>query len=288
MSSGTIAEGSRQVGTDRSPSRVIKPRRGWQMVDFRELAEYRDLFFFLVWRDIKVLYAQTVLGFGWAIVIPLAEIVIFGVVFGNVAKVPSEGIPYILFSSVALIPWTYMSRAMTESSQSLIAGKEMLGKIYFPRLIFPMTPVLSKLVDFAISMVIIVAVMVYYQVWPGWNLAYFPLFVLLMMAISAGAGMWLSALAIRFRDVKHAMPFVIRMLMFSAPIVYSASTIPESYRILYSLNPIVAVVEGFRATMLGTEMQWQYILPGTVVAGLLLVSGTMYFRRMERIFVDVI
>ena len=266
----------------------IKPVSGWQIINFKELKEYRDLFFFLVRRDIKVLYAQTVLGFSWAIIQPLVQIIIFTVIFGKIAKLDTEGIPYILFSSVALIPWTYISQSMTQSSQSLVQGQNMLGKVYFPRLIFPMTPVLAKLIDFGISILIILAIAIYYRVLPTWNLLYFPLFVLLMMSISGGVGMWLSAMAIRFRDVRHAMSFVIRMLMYTAPIVYSASAIPENYRIIYSLNPIVAVIEGYRACLLGTPMPWSYIWPGVITAVILLISGAFYFKRMERVFVDVI
>ena len=267
---------------------VITPPSGWVPVDFKELSAYRDLFYFLVWRDIKVLYAQTVLGFSWAILNPLVQIVIFSIIFGKVAKLPTDGIPYVLFSTVAIIPWTYMSESMSASSQSLVIGSGMLGKVYFPRIIFPITPILAKLVDFSISLILVVAVMFYYRVSPTWNLLYFPLLVVLMMTIPAGIGMWLSALAIRYRDVKFVMLFVIRMLIYSAPILYSASSIPEQYRALYSLNPIVAVVEGYRACLLGILMPWEYILPGSVVAMLLLILGMIYFRRMERVFVDVI
>ncbi|MDL2121668.1 MAG: ABC transporter permease [Deltaproteobacteria bacterium] len=271
-----------------TPINIIKPRSGWQIIDFKELKEYRDLFYFLVWRDVKVLYAQTILGFSWAILQPLIQVLIFTIVFGKVAKLPTDGIPYILFSTVAIIPWTYMSQAMTQSSQSLISGQHMLGKVYFPRLIFPLTSVLAKLVDFGISMLIILGAILYYRVVPTWNLLLFPLFVMLMVSISAGVGMWLSAMAIRFRDVKHAMPFAVRMLMYTAPIVYSASSIPETYRIIYSLNPIVGVIEGYRACLLGTPMPWPYIWPGMITAALLLISGAFYFKRMERVFVDVI
>jgi lipopolysaccharide transport system permease protein len=267
---------------------IIKPVTGWEIADFKELKAYRDLFFFLVWRDIKVLYAQTVLGFSWAIINPLVQIVIFSVIFGAVAKIPTDGIPYVLFSTVAIIPWNYMSESMTASSQSLVGGSGMLGKIYFPRIIFPLTPILAKLVDFAISLVLIVCVMMYYQVSPTWNLIYLPLFVLLMMIVPAGIGFWLSSLAIRYRDVKFAMPFVIRMLIYTAPILYPASAIPEQYRFFYSLNPLVAVIEGYRACLLGSQMPWEYILPGTIVAVLVLVLGLIYFRKMERVFVDVI
>lgn len=267
---------------------VIAPKSGWQIIDFKELKEYRDLFYFLVWRDIKVLYAQTILGFAWAILKPIIQIVLFTIIFGKVAKLSTEGIPYVLFSTIAIIPWTYMSEAITKSSESLVAGQAMLGKIYFPRLIFPITPVLSKLVDFGISLVIILFALIYYRITPTWNLLLFPFFITLMISIPAAIGMWLSSLAIRFRDLKHAMPFVIRMLMYTAPIVYSASSIPEKYRIIYSLNPIVGVIEGFRASLLGTPMPWQYIFPGIITGIILLVSGALYFNRMERIVVDVI
>ena len=267
---------------------IIKPRIGWQVINFGELRKYRDLFYFLVWRDIKVLYAQTILGFLWAILQPCIQILIFTIVFGKVAKINTDGIPYILFSSVAIIPWTYMSQAMTASSQSLVTGQNMLGKVYFPRLIFPVTPVLAKLVDFGISMLIILIVILVYRIVPTWNLVFLPVFVVLMMIIAAGVGMWFSAMAIRFRDVKLAMPFVIRMLMYTAPIVYSASSISETYRTIYSLNPFVSVIEGFRACLLGTPLQWQFILPGMTIAIILLVSGAFYFKRMERVFVDVI
>jgi len=267
---------------------LIKPASGWGTVDFRELVEYRDLFHFLAWRDIKILYAQTVLGFAWAVLNPAIHIIIFSVVFGKVAKVPTEGIPYVLFSTVAVIPWTYMSQAMTQSSQSLVQGQNMLGKIYFPRLIFPITPVLARLVDFGISMLILLGVSIYYHLEPTWNLVFFPLLVVMMMSVAAGVGMWLSAMAIRFRDVKFAMTFVIQLLMYSAPIVYSAASIPPQYRILYSLNPLVGVIEGFRACLLGLPMPWPYIWPGLFTTVVLLCSGAMYFKRMERVFVDVI
>ncbi|QKT02478.1 ABC transporter permease [Ectothiorhodospiraceae bacterium 2226] len=279
---------SNQTTPAEAPVTVIKPPAGWQLIDFKELREYRDLFYFLVWRDIKVLYAQTVLGFSWAILQPLIQIVIFTVVFGNVAKVPSEGIPYFLFATVAIIPWTYMSNAMTASSQSLVTEKNILGKVYFPRVIFPITPLLSKLVDFAISLLVLGAVMLYYQVPLTTNLLWLPLFILMMIMVPAGVGMWLSALAIRFRDVKFAMQFGIRMLMYSAPIVYSAAALSDTARFFYSLNPLVGVIEGFRAALLGTAIPWEYILPGLVTATIIFLSGVLYFKRMERVFVDVI
>lgn len=267
---------------------VIEAPRGWPAIDWRELREYRDLFYFLIWRHIKVLYAQTVLGTAWAVLNPLVQVLIFSVVFGKVAGVATDSIPYVLFSTVAIVPWTYMSEAMTQSSQSLVNGQAMLGKIYFPRLIFPVTPVLAKLLDFTVSLVLVVGVMLWYGVVPGWNLLFLPLFLLTMVAVPVGAGLWLSALAIRFRDVKFALPFVVRMLIYSGPILYSASAIPDGYRLIYSLNPIVAVIEGFRGCLLGTPLPWEYIVPGMATSALALASGALYFRRMERVFADVI
>lgn len=267
---------------------VIEPPRGWSLPDFKELKAYQDLFYFLVWRDIKVLYAQTILGFAWAILNPTIQILIFTIIFGHVAQISTDGIPYVLFSTVAIIPWTYMSESMNASSQSLVDQQHVLGKIYFPRILYPVTPILAKLVDFSISLLLLAGVMAYYRIAPTWNLLYFPFLMILMMIIPAGIGMWLSALAIRYRDVKFAMPFVIRMLIYSAPILYTASAIPEQYRFFYSLNPIVAVVEGYRACLLGTPMPWEYILPGTIVAILMLWFAMLYFRKMERVFVDVI
>jgi lipopolysaccharide transport system permease protein len=267
---------------------VIENRTGWQLIDFRELKRYRDLFFFLAWREIKILYAQTILGFSWAILQPLIQILIFTVVFGRVARLSTDGTPYFLFSTVAIIPWSYMSQAMTQSSQSLVLGQNLLDKVYFPRLLFPLTPVLARLVDFGISVLIIIAVSLYYRVVPTWNLLFLPLFIILMVSIPAGIGMWLSALAIRFRDVRHAMPFVVRMLIYTAPIVYSASSIPETYRFIYSLNPIVCVIEGFRSCLLGTAIPWWFIWPGIVTSFILLFGGAFYFKRMEWLFVDVI
>ena len=267
---------------------TIEPKSGLQSINFKELKEYKDLFYFLVWRDIKVLYAQTILGFSWAILQPLIQIIVFTIIFGKVAKISTDGIPYFLFSTVAIIPWTFMSQAMAQSSQSLVTGQRILGKIYFPRLIFPLTSVFSKMVDFGISLFIILFALIYYKIAPTWNLLLLPFFILHMMCISAGVGFWLSAMAIRFRDVKYAMNFLTRILMYTAPIVYSASSIPEKWRLVYSLNPIVGMIEGFRACLLGTSVPWPYIWPGIITAAILLISGALYFKHMEKIFVDVI
>jgi homopolymeric O-antigen transport system permease protein len=267
---------------------VIEPPKGFEAIDFAELRRYRDLFYFLVRRDVKVLYAQTVLGFAWAILNPAVQIILFTVIFGKVAGVPTDGIPYFLFSTVAIIPWTYMSEAMVQSSQSLVTEQNMLGKVYFPRMIYPLTPLLSKLVDFGISLLLLIGVLVYFRVTPTWRMLYLPIFVLYMMLIPAGIGLWLSSLAVRFRDVKFAMSFIIRLLIYTAPILYSASSIPEQYRLLYSLNPIVGVVEGYRSALLGLPMPWEFVFPSMVSGLVLVLTGAIYFRRMERVIVDVI
>ncbi len=273
---------------DNTAATVIRPPSGFEAIDFRELAQYRDLFYFLVWRNIKVLYAQTVLGFLWAILNPAIQIILFTVIFGKVANIPTDGFPYPLFSTVAIIPWAYMSEAMTQSSQSLVTEQHMLGKVYFPRIIYPLTPVLAKLVDFGISLLLLIAVLLYYGVTVSWNMLLLPVFVIYMTLVPAGIGMWLSSLAIRFRDVKFAMSFLIRLLIYTAPVLYPASAVPDPYRYVYSLNPIVGVIEGFRAALLGTPMPWEYILPSLAMGIVLVVSGAIYFRRTERVFVDVI
>jgi lipopolysaccharide transport system permease protein len=267
---------------------IIRPRNGWHLVDLAELREYRDLFRFLVLRDIKILYAQTILGFAWAILNPLSQILIYTIVFGRVAKVSSEGIPYVVFCSVAVIPWAYMSQAMIQAGQSLVSGQEMLSKVYFPRLLFPLTPVFSKLIDFVISLVIVMVILAWHRIAPTWNMLLLPLFIAMMICVPAAAGIWLSSLAVRFRDVKFAMTFVVSMLMFSAPIVYSASSIPAGYRAIYSLNPLVGVIEGMRACLLGTPMMWPFIWPGMVTLLAALAFSVLSFRRMERIFADVV
>lgn len=281
---------SHAVAARSSPKHVtiIEPPTGKVPVNFKELKDYRELFFFLVWRDIRVTYAQTVMGLAWAFIQPLIQILVFTLIFGKIAKVETGGIPYFLFTTLAIIPWTYMSTALTASSQSLVANHAMMGKIYFPRLIFPLRPVVARLVDFAISLVLLVPVMLYYDVAPTSSLLWLPLFFLMMVAIPAGVGLWLSALAVRFRDVKFALQFIIRMLMFTAPIVYSAASMSPGWRFLYSLNPLVGVIEGIRASVLGLPIPWLYVLPGMVMTVIILVTGAMYFKRMERVFVDVV
>ncbi len=267
---------------------IIMPKSRWRLFDFKELRQYRDLFFFLTWRNIKVLYAQTILGFFWALLVPAIQIVIFTIVFGRVANVFTDGIPYILFSTVAIIPWTFISQTMGQSSLSLVDNQALLGKVYFPRILFPITPIFSRLIDFGISLILLIGIMIYYKILPSINILLLPIFLIQMFMVPAAFGIFLSALAIRFRDVKIAMQFLLRMFIYSAPIVYSATNIPEPYRLIYSLNPIVGVIEGFRFTLLGIDVPWYYLAMSFGSSLIFFIVAALYFHRMEHVFVDVI
>jgi len=271
---------------------VIKPAKGWQLVNWGELKEYGDLFYFLVMRDVRALYKQTVLGLAWAVIRPVFSMIVFSIVFGRLAKIPSDGIPYPIFAYTALVPWTYFSTAMTRSTQSLIGGAGIISKVYFPRLIIPFTPVVACLVDFLIALIVVFALMAWYSIAPTWNILFLPILVALMMLTAAGVGMWLSALAIQYRDIKFGIQFVSQMLMYAAPVVWPASLVydkfGESAYLYYGLYPMAGVIEGFRAALIGNSpMPWDMIGLGSVTAICLFVSGALYFKRKERIFVDV-
>jgi lipopolysaccharide transport system permease protein len=267
---------------------LIKARSGWQSLDLRELYEYRDLIYFMAIREIKGLYAQTILGLSWAAINPLIQIVIFSVIFGGIVKVTTDGIPYVLFSSLGIIPWTYMSQTMTGSSLSLVQQGDILTKVYFPRLVLPIVPALTGLLDFAISGAVILVLCIYYRTPLTWNLALLPLFTTMMAVTAIGAGILFSAVVVRFRDLRPGMPYLIRLMMYSAPVIYSASGIQSEYRMIFSLNPFVGVIEGFRACILGTPFPWIYIWPGAVLSLAILVFGLLYFKRLEKIFVDIL
>ena len=271
---------------------IIKPRSGWQLIDWRELLRYKDLLYFMVKREVTVLYKQTILGFSWAIIRPVFSMIIFSIIFGNLAKIPSDGIPYPVFSYVALVPWTYFSTAMTRSTQSLISGAGIFTKVYFPRLIIPLTPVIAGLVDFVIALAVVGVLMLYYSILPTLNVLWLPLLIVLMIMTSAGIGMWLSALAIQYRDVGFATQFMSQLLMYAAPVVWPVSLIGEKFgdtaRLIYGLYPLVGVIEGFRSALLGhNPMPWDLIGMGSITAVFLFVTGALYFQRKERIFADV-
>jgi len=274
---------------------VIEPRSGWRVVDFKELVRYRDLFRFLVLRDLRVIYKQTALGFGWAVIRPAFSMVIFSIVFGGLANVPSDGVPYPLFSMAAVVPWTYFATAMTKSTSSLVGSGDLLSKVYFPRLLIPLTSVVAGLVDFAIALTLLAIMMLWFGVSPTIDIAFLPLLVLIMVLTAAGVGMWLAALAIQYRDINQAISFLVQILMFAAPVVWPVSLIASKFpdnnalvRDLYGIYPMAGVIEGFRASLLGTTaMPWDLITGGALSAIVMAVSGALYFRRMERVFADV-
>jgi len=267
---------------------IIHSEKRQRLINWQELWQYRDLFFFLVWRDIKTRYAQSILGIGWAVIQPVFSMVVFTIVFGRLAEVNSEGVPYAIFSYTALVPWTYFSSSLTSSSSSLITSKNLITKVYFPRLVIPIAPVLAKLIDFGISFLILLGLMVWYGVRPTLGALLVPLFVILMMLTAAGVGMWLTALSIQYRDIRYGSNFFVQLLMYASPVIYATSAIPERYQILYALNPMVGVIEGFRAVLLGTRViPWDFLGVGTLMAVVFFISGAIYFRSMERYFADV-
>lgn len=267
---------------------IIQPARGMHFIDWKELIEYRDLFYFLVWRSVRIRYAQSMLGIGWAVIQPLFSMVVFTIVFGKLANISSDGAPYALFSFAALVPWTYFSNAVTESTNSLVNEANMLSKVYFPRIILPISSVVAKLVDFAIAMVLLFVLMLFYGMMPTSGIWALPLLVLIMILSAAGIGAWLTALAIQYRDVKYAMTFLVQLLMYAAPVVYPTSLIPSGWQWLYALNPMVGVIEGFRSALLGTNpMPWGFISLAFLVSVGLAVTGAFYFRFKEKVFADV-
>lgn len=272
---------------------IIDSQKKWRYVDFKELIYYKDLFYFLVLRDITVLYKQTVLGILWAIVNPLFQMVLFSVIFGKLAEINSEGIPYPIFSFAAILPFNYFSQSLSGASGSLIGNTSVLTKVYFPRILVPLTPVTSKLADFSIAFVILIIMMIIYQIVPSADIVFLPLLILLMILTSMGIGMWLSSLAIQYRDVKFAISFITTFLLYSAPVVFPASMIAEkfgyNYYLLYGLYPMAGVIEGFRSSLLGFKpMPWDLIGMGSISALILFISGIFYFKRTERIFADVV
>ena len=279
------------------PITIIEPDSGLQFIDTRELYMFRDLFRFLVWRNIKTRYAQSAIGIGWAVIQPVFSMLVFTVVFGKIAKIDSDGVPYAIFSFVALVPWTYFSNSVTDGTNSLVTNANMISKVYFPRVILPLSAVLSKLVDFVISMVVLAGLMLWFGVTPNAGVLVLPLLIALMMLTAAGLGMWLTALAIQYRDVKHAMTFVMQLMMYAAPVIYSTTKIPTHHewggysinpQFIYSFNPMVGVIEGFRSALLGTiDMPWMMIGQGTLTAVLIAFTGALYFRKKEQIFADV-
>jgi len=268
----------------------IEPSKGWVSLKLRELWEYRELLYFLTWRDIKVRYKQTVLGAAWAIIQPFFTMVVFSLFFGGLAKVPSDDVPYPIFSYTALVPWTFFAYGLQQSSNSLVASANLLKKIYFPRLVIPISSVISGVVDFVLAFIVLLIMMLVYGIFPTVNVIFLPFFVLLAFVTSLGVGMWLSAMNVQFRDVRYTIPFLTQFWMFATPIAYPSSLIENDLlRALYGINPMTGVVEGFRWALLNTDTApGPIVVVSSAVAVGLLISGMYYFRRMEKTFADVV
>lgn len=267
----------------------IQPSSGWVALRIKELWTYRELLYFLVWRDVKVRYKQTALGATWAIIQPLMTMVVFTLFFGRLAKIPSDGVPYPIFSFAALVPWMFFANGLTQSSNSLVGSANLITKVYFPRLTIPIATVLSGVVDFVLAYVVLLGMMLFYGIAPTANVLWLPLFLLLAVVTALGVGMWLSAMNVQFRDVRFVVPFIVQFWLLATPIAYPSSLLSEPWRTLYGLNPMVGVVEGFRWAMLGTNTPpGASIIVSSAVALILLLSGSFYFRRMEKTFADVV
>lgn len=267
---------------------VVKPRNTWDILTIRDLWEYRDMLLYLVLRDIKARYTQSVLGIGWAVLQPLFLMIVFTVIFGKLVKINTNGMDYAVFSYTALVPWAYFSNSLMLTTGSLIQNSNLLSKVFFPRLVLPMSTVLSTLVDFFIAFILVIVLMIWYQVSPTIWVLFLPVLLMLMVVLSVSLGSLFTALAIQYRDVRHGISFLVQGMMYASPVVYPVSIIPDKYRLIYGLNPMAGVIEGFRSALLGsTPMPWDLIIVGTIVTLVLAVIGLTYFKFTERIFADV-
>jgi lipopolysaccharide transport system permease protein len=269
-------------------TRRLQASQGWNNRTLSDIWAYRELLYFFIWRDIKVRYKQTLLGAGWAIIQPLMTMVVFTIFFGHLAKVPSDGLPYPVFSLMALVPWTYFASALAGCSTSLSGYQHIISKVYFPRLIIPIGAVVAPLVDFAIGFAILIGFMAWYRIVPGPSIVWLPALILLALATAAGVGVWLAALNVRYRDVRYVVPFVVQLWMFATPVAYPASLVPERWRAVYGLNPMAGVIEGFRWALAGGPAPGAITLVSATVVVVLIAGGAIYFRRVEGTFADVI
>jgi homopolymeric O-antigen transport system permease protein len=268
---------------------VIEPKKGLFQLDLKGIWQYRELLYFLVWRDLKVRYKQTVIGIGWAVLQPFVTMVIFTVIFGNLVKVPSDGLPYPIFAYSALLPWNYFASALQRCVVSVVGDAALVSKVYFPRLILPLAGTISGFADFFVSFLLLIGMMTFYGLGISWTVLALPFFLLLALSTALAVGLWLSALNVRYRDVGHTIPFLMQVWMYASPIVYPVSVIPEKYRFLYSLNPMAGVIEGFRWALLGKQSPDFGVMAISVAVVLLLISGgVVFFRNMEKTFADVV
>ncbi len=267
----------------------IEPSHGWVSLKLGELWAYRELLYFLIWRDIKVRYKQTVLGATWAIIQPFFTMIVFSLFFGRLAQIPSDGVPYPVFSYAALVPWIFFANGLNQAANSLVGSANLIKKVYFPRLAIPIATVLSGILDFILAFVVLIIMMFFYGIVPTVNILWLPIFVLLALLTSLGAGLWLAALNVQFRDIRYAIPFLTQFWLFATPIAYPSSLLPEPWRTLYGINPMAGVVESFRWALLGADSApGPIIIVSTLAAMSLLISGAYYFRRMEKTFADVV
>jgi homopolymeric O-antigen transport system permease protein len=272
-----------------SPLIVIRPSKGWVSLKFRELWEYRELLYFLTWRDLKVRYKQTLLGAAWAIIQPFLTMVVFSIFFGRLAKIPSDGLPYPIFSYAALVPWTFFANGLTQSSNSLVGNSNLIKKVYFPRLVVPIAAVIGGLPDFGLSFLMLLLMMVYFGIYPTSAVVWLPALSLLAFITALGVGLWMSALNVKYRDVRYVIPFLTQFWLFATPIAYPSSLLNEPWRTIYGLNPMVGVVEGFRWALLGTASKpGPLIFVSVLTSVAVLITGAFYFRRMEKTFADVV
>lgn len=272
-----------------TPRVRLKPSKGWRALDLKEFWQHRELLYFLSWRDIKVRYKQTALGALWAILQPFLTMVVFSVFFGKLAKMPSDGIPYPIFAFAALVPWTFFSNGLTQSGNSLVQSAGMLKKVYFPRVIIPISSILSGVVDFIFAFLVLIGMMFWYGIIPTANVIWLPFFLVLAFGASLGVGLWLSAMNVQFRDVRYTIPFLTQFWLFATPIAYPSSLLSEPWRTIYGINPMVGVVEGFRWTLLGADTApGPVIIVSVVTMVTILITGLFYFRRMENTFADVV
>lgn len=271
------------------PVVYLRPARGWAALNLGDLWHYRELLFFLTWRDLKVRYKQAALGVGWAVIQPVMNMIIFSIIFGQLAKLPSDGIPYPIFSYAALLPWYLFSGALQRSSVSLVQNANLLTKVYFPRLVIPLATVLAALVDFCISLLVLLGMCFYFGYPPGWTILWLIPLTLLALLSAAAVGTWFSALNVQYRDIQQMVPFLVQAWMYASPVAYSASIIPTgNWRLVYALNPMTGVIQGFRWALFGGAPPDQSVLISAVVVLILLVTGLFYFRRMERTFADTV
>jgi lipopolysaccharide transport system permease protein len=271
------------------PLTVIEPSKGWVSLRLGALWRFRELLYFLIWRDVKVRYKQTLLGAAWAILQPLATMVVFSIFFGKLARMPSDGVPYPLFAYVALVPWTFFANGLTLSSNSLVANQTLLRKVFFPRLVIPVSAVASGLLDFAIAFVVLLGLAAKYGITPTAHMVWIPLLVLLALVTALGVGLWFAALNVLYRDIQYVVPFLVQVWLYATPIVYPSSLVPERWRTLYAINPMVGVVEGFRWALLGTgTAPGPMMLVSSAAAVAILIAGLFFFRRMEKSFSDMV